>query len=49
MVAFPGATLFSPDRFALELIQESCSDLAQSVCRDVLENAERFRFGGEAD
>lgn len=29
--------------------RESCSDLAQSVCRDVLENAERFRFGGEAE
>lgn len=31
------------------LAKESCSDLAQSVCRDVLENAERFRFGGEAE
>jgi len=31
------------------LARESCSDLAQSVCRDVLENAERFRFGGEAE
>ncbi|MBK8975781.1 MAG: sigma-70 family RNA polymerase sigma factor [Planctomycetes bacterium] len=33
----------------LLLERESCSDLAQSVCRDVLENAERFRFGGEAE
>ena len=31
------------------LARESCSDLAQSVCRDVLENAERFRFGGEPE
>ena len=31
------------------LAKESCSDLAQSVCRDVLENAERFRFGGEPE
>lgn len=31
------------------LAKESCSDLAQSVCRDVLENAERFQFGGDAE
>jgi RNA polymerase sigma factor (sigma-70 family) len=31
------------------LAKESCSDLAQSVCRDVLENADRFQFGGEAE
>lgn len=31
------------------LARESLSDLAQSVCRDVLENPERFRFGGEAE
>ncbi|MFY9342560.1 MAG: sigma-70 family RNA polymerase sigma factor [Planctomycetota bacterium] len=31
------------------LAKESCSDLAQSVCRDVLENASRFQFGGEAE
>jgi RNA polymerase sigma-70 factor (ECF subfamily) len=31
------------------LAKESCSDLAQSVCRDVLENADRFRFGGEPE
>lgn len=34
---------------AMLLAKESCSDLAQSVCRDVLENAERFRFGGEPE
>src|SRR5678815_2282484 len=34
---------------AMLLARESCSDLAQSVCRDVLEHAERFRFGGEAE
>ncbi|MFM1871844.1 MAG: hypothetical protein RL398_1266 [Planctomycetota bacterium] len=31
------------------LAKESMSDLAQSVCRDILENAERFRFGGEPE
>ena len=31
------------------LARESCSDLAQSVCRDVLQNADRFRYGGEAE
>ncbi|MEZ6015648.1 MAG: sigma-70 family RNA polymerase sigma factor [Planctomycetota bacterium] len=31
------------------LAKESCSDLAQSVCRDVLENSERFQFGGEPE
>ncbi len=30
------------------LDKESCSDLAQSVCRDVLENMDAFRYGGEA-
>ena len=34
---------------ALLLEKESCSDLAQSVCRDVLANAGRFRWGGEAE
>lgn len=34
---------------AMLLAKESCSDLAQSVCRDVLENADRFQFGGEAE
>ncbi|MFO1078263.1 MAG: RNA polymerase sigma factor [Planctomycetota bacterium] len=31
------------------LAKESTSDLAQSVCRDILENADQFRFGGEAE
>jgi len=31
------------------LAKESCSDLAQSVCRDVLENADRFQFGGQPE
>jgi zinc protease len=30
-MGFPGATLHSPDRFALELIQESCSDLGSRL------------------
>ncbi|MCB9882292.1 MAG: sigma-70 family RNA polymerase sigma factor [Planctomycetes bacterium] len=29
------------------LARESCSDLAQSVCRDVLENVDRFQYRGE--
>jgi RNA polymerase sigma-70 factor (ECF subfamily) len=28
--------------------REACSDLVQSVCREVLERAERFRHGGES-
>jgi RNA polymerase sigma-70 factor (ECF subfamily) len=31
----------------LLLEKESCSDLAQSVCRDVLQNAGQFRFDGD--
>jgi zinc protease len=31
VIGFPGATLHSPDRFALELIQESCSDLGSRL------------------
>jgi zinc protease len=31
VMGFPGTTLFSPDRFALELIQESCSDLGSRL------------------
>ncbi len=31
------------------LARESMSDLAQSVCRDILENAARFRPGGEPE
>ncbi|HXS69255.1 MAG TPA: pitrilysin family protein, partial [Candidatus Polarisedimenticolia bacterium] len=31
VVGFPGATLHSPDRYALELIQESCSDLGSRL------------------
>ena len=34
---------------AMLLQKESCSDLAQSVCRDILVNADRFRFGGEPE
>lgn len=32
----------------LLLARESCCDLVQSVCLDVLENVARFRHGGEA-
>jgi zinc protease len=31
VVGFPGTTLCSPDRFALELIQEACSDLGSRL------------------
>ncbi len=31
VIGFPGATIHSPDRFALELIQESCSDLGSRL------------------
>ncbi|MGE0143362.1 MAG: RNA polymerase sigma factor [Planctomycetota bacterium] len=31
------------------LQHESSSDLAQSVCRDILEGADRFQFGGEPE
>ncbi len=31
VMGFPGTTLFSPDRFALELVQESCSDLGSRL------------------
>ncbi len=31
LVGFPGATLHDPDRFALELLQEACSDLGSRL------------------
>jgi len=31
VVGFPGTTVHSPDRYALELIQESCSDLGSRL------------------
>ena len=31
VIGFPGATLYHPDRFALELLQEACSDLGSRV------------------
>jgi zinc protease len=31
LVGFPGVDLFSPDRYALELLQESCSDLGSRL------------------
>ncbi len=30
-IGFPGTTLFDPDRFALELLQEACSDLGSRL------------------
>jgi zinc protease len=31
VLGFPGITLYSPDRFALELLQEACSDLGSRL------------------
>ena len=31
VIGFPGATLHSPDRYALELLQEACSDLGSRL------------------
>jgi zinc protease len=31
VIGFPGTTLLSPDRFALELLQEACSDLGSRL------------------
>jgi zinc protease len=31
VLCFPGTTLFDPDRYALELLQESCSDLGSRL------------------
>lgn len=31
VIGFPGSTVFDPDRFALELIQEACSDLGSRL------------------
>jgi zinc protease len=31
VIGFPGTTFFSPDRYALELLQEACSDLGSRL------------------
>lgn len=31
LIGFPGASIFDPDRYALELIQEACSDLGSRL------------------
>jgi zinc protease len=31
LIGFPGSTMHSPDRYALELLQESCSDLGSRI------------------
>ena len=31
IIGFPGTTLFDPDRYALELVQEACSDLGSRL------------------
>lgn len=43
----PGVRAYLRVRAGAILDKESVSDLAQSVCRDVLENLDRFRFDGE--
>src|SRR5262245_38675079 len=43
----PGLTAFVRLRAGpLLRAHESCSDIVQSACREVLEHADRFRFGG---
>jgi zinc protease len=37
VIGFPGATLLSPDRFALELVQEACSDLGSRLFQRIRE------------
>lgn len=45
----PGLRAFIRLRMGKELrMRESCSDLAQSVCREVLEHIDRFRYPGES-
>jgi zinc protease len=31
LIGFPGSTMYSPDRYALELLQEACSDLGSRL------------------
>jgi len=38
LIGFPGVDFFSPDRFALELIQEACSDLGSRLFVRIREN-----------
>ncbi|MFG0315975.1 MAG: sigma-70 family RNA polymerase sigma factor [Planctomycetota bacterium JB042] len=46
----PGLRAFIRLRMGRDLrARESCSDLAQSVCREVLEHIGRFRYRGEAE
>lgn len=46
----PGLRAYIRLRMGKELrMRESCSDLAQSVCREVLEHLDRFQYRGEAE
>ena len=38
VIGFPGVTLYNPDRYALELIQEACSDLGSRLFTRIREN-----------
>ena len=38
VMGFPGSTMHSPDRYALELIQEACSDLGSRLFLRIREN-----------
>jgi zinc protease len=46
LVGFPGVTVFDEDRYALELIQESCSDLGSRLFTRVRENLGLAYFVG---
>ncbi len=49
VIAFPGASLHSPDRFALELLQEACSDLGSRLFLRVRERLGLAYYVGAQD
>ena len=49
MVGFPGADFFSPDRIALELIDEACSDLGSRLFNRIREEMGLAYFVGSSN
>lgn len=49
MVGFPGADLYSPDRLALELIDEACSDLGSRLFNRIREEMGLAYFVGSSN
>ena len=49
MVGFPGTDLFSPDRIALELIDEACSDLGSRLFNRIREEMGLAYFVGSSN